>query len=183
MLTPFPSTSTLTLAALIPLICWRMYSRFKRLVGRQRFSHARPWISLGVFSLITVFLAIGTRAHPEVLWLLAGAAAIGLALGVFGLRKTQFEVAEDGLFYTPNAHLGIALSLLLFARIIYRAFEVAMMGPDFSNGMSNHAATPLTIAIFGLLAGYYVTYAVGLLRWHSTVSRKQESTQPESAQA
>src|SRR3954462_6992262 len=90
MLTQFPSTSTLTLAALIPLICWRMYSRFKRLVGKQRFSYARPWISLSIFPLITIALVIGTQSHPERLWLLAGGAAIGVALGVVGLRKTQF---------------------------------------------------------------------------------------------
>jgi hypothetical protein len=182
MITHFPSTSTLMLAAFIPFICWRMYSRFKRLIGKQRFSYARPWISLSIFPVITVLLVIATQSHPEHLWLLAGGGAIGVALGIVGLRKTQFEVAQDGLFYTPNAHLGIALSLLLFGRIIYRVFEVTSLPPQMSSGMGN-AATPLTLAIFGVLAGYYVAYAIGLLRWHSAVSRKNATLETEGAEA
>jgi hypothetical protein len=182
MLMHFPSTSTLMLAALIPFICWRMYSRFKRLVGKQRFSSAKPWISLSIFPAITILLVIATQSHPEHLWLLAGGAAMGVVLGIVGLRKTQFEATKDGLFYTPNAHLGIALSLLLFGRIIYRVFEVASLPPQVSGGMGN-AATPLTLAIFGLLAGYYVTYAVGLLRWHATVGRNNATLEAERAEA
>jgi len=183
MVAHVPTSTLLTALALIPLVGWRMYARFKRMVGKQRFSYARPWISLSIFPLITVFLVIATQAHPERLWLLAGGSAIGVGLGVFGLRKTKFEVAADGLFYTPNAHLGIALSLVMFGRIIYRAFHVAVMGPDLASGMSTHAATPLTLAIFGVLAGYYVSYAIGLLRWHWSVSRKNDSLPAERAQA
>ena len=182
MVAHVPTSSLLTALALLPLVGWRMYARFKRMVGRQRFSYARPWISLSIFPLITVFLVIATQAHLERLWLLAIGGAIGVALGVFGLRKTKFEVAADGLFYTPNAHLGIALSLVMFARILYRAFEVAIAGPDLANGMGNHPATPLTLAIFGVLAGYYVSYAIGLLRWHAGVSRKNDATTLERAQ-
>jgi len=31
-------------------------------------------------------------------------------------------------------------------------------------------ASPLTMAIFGTLAGYYVSYAIGLLRWRAQVA-------------
>ena len=31
--------------------------------------------------------------------------------------------------------------------------------------------TPLTLVILGTLAGYYCTYAVGLLRWYFSVKR------------
>jgi hypothetical protein len=182
MLAHLPATQTLTLLALIPLLGWRMYARFKRLVGKQRFSYARPWISLTIFPLITVFIVIGTQSHPEHLWLLVAGAAVGMGLGVVGLRKTQFESGADGLFYTPNAHLGIALSSIMFARIIYRGFEVAMSGSDLAHGMANHSSTPLTLAIFGVLAGYYVSYAIGLLRWHSSVLRNN-SVEPERTQA
>jgi hypothetical protein len=183
MIAHVPASSLLTAVALIPLVAWRMYARFKRLVGKQRFSYARPWISLSIFPLITVFLGLATKAHPERLWLLAAGAVLGVGLGLFGLQKTKFEVAADGLYYTPNAHLGIALSAVMFARIIYRAFQVAMTGPDMTNAMGTHAATPLTLAIFGVLAGYYVSYAIGLLRWHSTVARKDDDAPTESAEA
>jgi hypothetical protein len=33
-------------------------------------------------------------------------------------------------------------------------------------------ASPLTMGLFGMLAGYYVTYAIGLLRWRASVSEQ-----------
>jgi hypothetical protein len=69
------------------------------------------------------------------------------------------------LFYTPNAHLGVALSLLLMARIGYRAAQLYLSAGAAQEGSSAFARNPLTLLIFGMLAGYYVAYAVGLLRW------------------
>ena len=53
----------------------------------------------------------------------------GAALGRLGLRLTRFEQTPLGLFYTPNAHLGVALSLLFLGRLIYRVFQLS---PSFS---------------------------------------------------
>ena len=73
--------------------------------------------------------------------------------------------AFSSLFHTPNAHLGIALSLLMAARIGYRLFEVMSAGPLLARDNSDFVRSPLTLAIFGVLAGYYVAYAIGLIRW------------------
>ncbi len=183
MLVHFPASSTLTIAAMIPLICWRMYARFKRLVGKQRFSYARPWISLSIFPAITVLLVIGTQAHPVRLAYLAAGIIVGVALGVFGLQRTKFEVTQNEFFYTPNAHVGIALSLLLFGRILYRAFQMANMPPEIPHGFAHFAGTPVTLSIFGLLAGYYVSYAIGLLRWRASATTAQVELEPERAEA
>jgi hypothetical protein len=183
MLMHFPASSTLTIAAMIPLICWRIYARFKRLVGKQRFSYARPWISLSIFPAITVLLVIGTQAHPVRLAYLAAGIAVGVALGVFGLRRTKFEMIQKEFFYTPNAHVGIALSLLLFGRILYRAFQMANMPPEIPDGLGHFAGTPITLSIFGLLAGYYVSYAIGLLRWRSSAVTTHTALEAESAEA
>jgi hypothetical protein len=41
-----------------------------------------------------------------------------------------------------------------------------------------------TVAIFGLLAGYYITYAIGLARWRYRVIRnKHEREAPKLAGA
>ena len=42
------SPATITVLILIPLIIWRVYSRIRRMVGRQRPSKVRPWITLTV---------------------------------------------------------------------------------------------------------------------------------------
>jgi hypothetical protein len=160
-----PSSSILTFLALIPVLAWRYYARFKRMVSRQPLSNVRPWITLVIFPVLVLLLCAGSWSHPaRELLLLAGLGA-GLGLGAFGLSKTRFETTPEGLYYTPHAHLGIALSLLLVVRIAYRFVQMSTMDPNVPHGMNDFAGSPLTLAIFGLLAGYYVAYAIGLLRW------------------
>jgi hypothetical protein len=164
--------TTIIFLVLIPLLAWRLYSRFKRMVGRHPLARVRPWITVVVFPLIIVMLGAGTLAHPEGLWLLAAGLLAGALLGIFGITKTRFESTSEGLFYTPNVHLGIALSLLLVARLAFRLVQVLTADPQaLQHGTNDFARSPLTLCVFGLLAGYYVAYAIGLLRRaHASVS-------------
>jgi hypothetical protein len=172
-----PNSTTITMLVLIPLVAWRMYARVRRVVGRQTFSKVRPWITLAIFPALIILLSLGARSHPQMLEWLAVGICVGAALGLYGLKKTQFEATAQGLYYTPNAHLGIALSVLFISRMLYRFFEVYSHGTSAPPGMDDMARSPLTLAIFGLLAGYYMTYAIGLLRWHFQVQREPLATQ------
>lgn len=180
-----PNSSTITLIVLIPLIVWRVRARFRRAIGRQRLSKIRPWITLAIFPTLIILFAFAAHSHPERLWWLVGGLTAGVPLGVFGLKKTVFEPTKKGLFYTPHAHLGIALSLLFVARIVYRFVEVYALEPEIPHGMDDFARSSLTLAVFGLLAGYYITYAIGLVRWRSRViraKRLREAQQKEQSQ-
>lgn len=126
-------------------------------------------------------LCSASAAYPERLLWLAFGLSFGTLLGVFGLRKTKFEPTPLGLFYTPNVHLGIALSLLFVARILYRLVEVYVLDPHGPHGMGDFARTPLTLGVLGLLGGYYVVYAVGLVRWRRRILRAKR--QRESAKS
>lgn len=172
-----PSTLLLP-TAMTALIGWRMYSRIKRLVGRQRLSRVRPWITVTLFPLLVVLFALLARSHAYAVLALAGGAIAGIALGIYGHRLTKFEATPEGLFYTPNAHLGIALSVLLVARIAYRMIMLTFAPAAVPAGQATVASSPLTLLIFGTLAGYYVTYAIGLLRWrrqvHGRVGERSE---------
>jgi hypothetical protein len=167
MQTPGPTILPLLIA--LPLIGWRVYGRVRRSIGRQPLSKSRPWFTVTLFPLLIVLFGFATLVHPEKIWWLMGAVVVGVMLGVFGLNTTKFENTPEGLFYTANTHLGIALSLLFVGRVVYRLIEAYLAGnapqatPDF-------ALSPLTLAVFGVLAGYYVTYAIGLIRWR----REQE---------
>jgi hypothetical protein len=164
-----PATSTLVVALLVPLVAWRVVVRFRRLIGRQRASKYRIAIHLVLFPALAVLLAFATRTHPERLAWLAGGLLAGGALSVYGLKQTTFEPTRQGLFYTPNAHLGFALSMLFLLRIAYRFVEVFLLEPQVEHGVRDFARSPLTLAIFGLLAGYITGYAVGLARWRHRV--------------
>jgi membrane protein CcdC involved in cytochrome C biogenesis len=161
---PTPQQILIT-GAVVALIAWRMYSRIRRVIGRQRMSVKRAWIRIVLFPLVIALLAFSAITHPEALGYLACGIAIGLALAVLGLRLTKYEVTGEGLFYTPSAHLGIALSTLLIARIAYRFAVYGLPGAGGAAPPAGSTLTPLTLLLVGTLAGYYWTYAVGLLRW------------------
>jgi hypothetical protein len=157
-------------AGIAVLVGWRLYSRVKRMVGRQRFSKVRSWLSVCLFPLLVALLLLSSLAHPAAALALAAGVVVGAALGLYGLRLTKFEQTPLGMFYTPNAHLGIALSLLLIARIGYRAAQLYLTAGAAQEASTAFVRSPLTLLIFGTLAGYYVAYAVGLLRWRRRAS-------------
>jgi hypothetical protein len=97
---------------------------------------------------------------------LAGGIAIGVALAVWGLRLTRFEHSEEGWFYTPNARIGIALTILLVGRVAWRLVELGRLYGTPLRGASQDAMkSPLTLLIVATLLSYYAAYAAGLLRW------------------
>lgn len=164
-----PSLPALGLLLLVPLVAWRLYARFRRLVGRQRLSRARPWVHLTLFPALLVLLGWLSHGRMDALAWLSGAVAAGALLARYGLARTELEVTPHGLYYTPHAPLGIALSVLFAGRILYRIYELANAGPA-----ADFARSPLTLAVFGLLAGYYVVYAIGLLRWRRAHARAEK---------
>lgn len=176
--------STLAIAAVVALIIWRTYARIRRWVGRQELTNRRLWITLTLIPALVLALAVGALTHPERLLVMAVTLAAGAGLAVVALRRTVFEATPQGFFYTPNAHIGIVLSLLFIGRIVYRLIEIGTLDPMAF--LARHpqagdfARSPLTLAVFGLLAGYYVSYSIGLIRWRARV-RAERAGQPTQA--
>ena len=170
--------SSLISAGVVLLVLWRLYSRVRRMVGRQRYRSVRPWVTVVLFPLLLLALLLASLAQPESLAALVLGAVVGAALGVWGLRLTRFEATEAGLFYTPNAQLGIALSLLFIGRIVYRFLQLRLLGGSPALPPEDFTRSPLTLAIFATLAGYYIVYAVGLLRW--AASQRASAAPPEA---
>ena len=152
-------------AGITALVAWRMYARIRRMVGRQRLSKVRPWLTVTLFPVLVVLVLFGSLSNPASAAAMAGGLLLGVALGIYGLRLTKFERTASGLFYTPNAHLGIALSVVFIGRILYRAVHMYLVVGSMHGGAMDIGRSPLTLLLFGMLAGYYVAYAAGLLRW------------------
>jgi hypothetical protein len=170
---PLMSPTPLVAAVLVPFVLWRVYQRVKRLMVRQRSQPWRHWIAAILFPLLMVALGTAALAHPNALAGMAAGVAAGIALGVVGLRRTVYERVGAEFFYTPNAHIGILVSMLFIGRLLYRGYEFYVLG---TAQPQDFASSPLTLVVFGILAGYYTTYAVGLLRWRKSVAASKEST-------
>jgi len=164
------------------LVAWRSYRRIRRTIGRQRLSNVRPWITITVLPILCALFLLRALPQPLAIAALAGGVIAGVGLGIYGLRVTRFEQTSAGLFYTPSAHLGIGLSLLLVGRIGYKFVQLYALStgtlstgvpPTMAGPLSGYVQSPLTLLIFAALAGYYVTYAIGLLRWRGRTLKSQ----------
>ena len=162
--------TTLALLVLTPLLVWRVYSRLKGMMQRQRSIVSRHWTGLGVFAAMVLVPGSELVARPMSLaWLAVGTAA-GIAYGVWGLRLTRFEDTDQGYFFTPNARLGILVALLFVARIMYIGFEM-YANQGSSTPTPKFTDSPLTLLSLGLVAGYFGTYSAGLLRWRRALKK------------
>lgn len=159
--------NALAMAGFAALFVFLMYRRFRRLFGRQPVQPAR--LKFRVVFLLVVGALLMLRGGFGAQSGLAVAVGLGggIALGLLGLRLTTFETTPQGRFYTPHGGIGLLLSALLLGRLAYRLVVVwpLMHGAHVAgeDPMASFQRSPLTLAIFALLIGYYVTYYIGIL--------------------
>lgn len=166
------SPQALSIAVSVPLILLVYYRRFRRLFGRQRVREGRMIARVVVLAVVgAMFLAISLRS-PSALAADVGGLIVGVALGWWGLRLTRFERQSDGVHYIPHGWFGIGIAALLIGRLIYRFMVMSPVGQQAAQSaapLAMYQRSPLTLALFGLLVGYYVCYYLGVLR----VAKKQ----------
>lgn len=159
-------TTTLALLCLVPLLVWRIYSRLKKLVARQKSQLWRHRLVAFGFPVLIVFLATTTRFDILPLSSLGAGVLAGGWLGVLGIRLTRFEQIGKDYFFTQHRYLGLAITMLFIARLLYRGMEIYLNTRlDVPLPPPPFGQSPLTMAAYGLVTGYYATYAWGLLRW------------------
>src|SRR5581483_1240068 len=164
------SPHALSTAIAIGLIALLYYRRFRRSFGRQPVQPKRMITRVVILCVVGALLLIGATLNPMMLAADVGGLILGLALGWWGLKLTRFERHADGVHYIPHSWFGIGITVLLLARLAYR-FTVLWPAMQGAHGAAPAAAqpppypnSPLTLALFGLLIGYYVFYYLGVLR-------------------
>lgn len=155
---------TVALLIIAPLLVWRIYSRVKKLMARQRSIAARHWAGALVFTAIVLVTLAEVAGNTLLLGYWAAGTALGIGWGLFALRKTRMESTAEGAFFTPYAPLGMLFALLFAARVLYILFEVyANQGTGVP--MRKLTESPVTVLALTLMAGYFGTVSAGLLRW------------------
>lgn len=166
-------------ALFVPLFGFLLYRRVRRNIGRQPLKPAQLKVRIGMLTLATFLIATSLARSADLQLAMAAGAVPGLALALWGLHLTRFESSPQGRFYTPNPYLGIAISTLLIARVVYRMTQTwpaiqaaqaqaatAAPGTVTASPLAMSASTPMTMGLLGLVVGYYIAYCAGLL-WRS----------------
>jgi len=168
-MSPVNSTNLLPVVV-VGVVALRMYGRMRRNIGRQTLQPKRLVTRIVIYAVVTLALAVFAMTMNQRLLLgLGGGLALGVPLAFLGLSLTRFESTAEGRFYTPNPYIGGALTILLAGRLVYRLVVLS----DISHNPTQPPAlmqSPLTLCVFGLLAGYYIAYSIGVLARSRTVS-------------
>ncbi|MFS8137066.1 MAG: DUF1453 domain-containing protein [Thermomonas sp.] len=164
--------AVMTWAVAAPLLAFIVYRRVRRNFGRQLLRPGRLAARSLFLAIVAGFLLFGGLAGGGGVSLAGWGVLLGLAaggvLGWAGVRMTGFETVDGKHWYIPHPGIGLALTALMLARLAYRFFAVrataAAVTASDPSLLGNLQRSPLTLAIAGLLLGYYLVYNIGLLR-------------------
>jgi len=164
------------------LLAFAIYRRVRRNIGRQALSATRLKVRIGIFGIVGTLLLLACARDPALSAAMLAGVAGGVALAWFGLKHTQFEVTPEGRFYTPHTYIGAFVSALFLGRIAYRFIVLYStshaMAAD-ANPFAAYQRSPLTLAIFGILLGYYVAYYAGILHRNREITAEaRRSAEP-----
>ena len=154
-----------------PLIVWRLYYRMRRSFGRQPIRAKRMWARVASLSVVTLLIATQGFIDPRLVGGLGAGLIGGMVLGLVALRLTRFEIDGSNDCYFPNPWIGLALTTLLIGRLLYKLMVIwpATSPAVAGGGYGQWHRSPLTLAILGLLLGYYIAYYAGLLIHHRRI--------------
>jgi len=173
-------TTWLSTVIVAALIAFGLYRRFKRSFGRQALVRSRMVRRMVVLSALSALF----------LWWLptasgfAGAAAglvLGVGLALVDLSHTPIERTATGSFFTPNKWIGLLVTSLFVGRLAARLLAVYQHSAEVGQGTPSPPSlqrSPLTLALYFLLAAYYVAYYTGLLKKERELERREKANTP-----
>jgi cytochrome b561 len=158
----------ITLMLTIALVAFAIYRRVRRTIGRQPFQPKRMQARMAIFGVVGAIALLFSFRNIDVGGAMVAGLVGGAALGVFGVRHTKFETTPKGQFYTPHTYIGLFVTLLLLGRLAYRFLIVMPAMQAAAQADANPYAafqkSPLTMAIFGIVIGYYIAYYGAVIR-------------------
>ena len=172
------SITTLALIVLFPFLVWRIYSRLKTQMTRQRSILSRHYTGAIVF--VAALLVPGSQLADNPFGLaalaaLAAGAIAGIALANIGLRRTRVEVTPEGYFFTPPSRMGILVAMVLVARVLYLGLEF-YLNQGTGRPYPRFTDSPLTLLSLGITAAYFATFSISLIRWRQSKRKDIERT-------
>ena len=126
---------------------------------------ARALDSRRPVALIAAAALAASIVDMRLLAALAGGIVGGVILGFVSLRHTKFEATIQDVLHPAHLHRFdrqcVFVARIIRSVTIYLAPRVAAQPV---NPLSQYQRSPLTLAIFGVLIGYYLVFNLGILR-------------------
>jgi hypothetical protein len=171
------------------LFVFLIYRRFRRNFGRQPLRPIRMQVRIAILIVIAGLLMPTVFRSSFFVYAMLGGAAAGVALAVWGGSRTRFLRISNQLYYIPHTYTGVAVSLLFLGRLVYRVVPVygdahAMRAIDADPSRqaflpASMLTSPVTLALFFVLMGYYVCYySIVLLKSKRTISEEITAEAP-----
>jgi len=160
---------------MLPLLALAVLRRVRSQFGPQPIRRNRMTLRIVIFAVLGCVILAASLHNIRLLGGIGAGVIAGAALGLLGLRFTRFLVDPvKGDCYVPNPYIGTLVTMLFLARLLYRFTMLYPQMQDVTGGTPPIQGpaigqSPLTLAIFGLLVGYYVCYFAGLLMHHQRV--------------
>jgi hypothetical protein len=161
---------------LAALAVFLIYRRLRRSFGRQPVRPVRMTLRIAILTALGLTLLPLALRSQELLLVEALCAAAGIALALWGAKRTRYLKIGEQLYYVPHTYTGIAVTLLVVGRIVYRFVQAYTTGHAPGAGMTGAASSgfapsammqnPITVGLFFVLIGYYVCYYSRVL-WKS----------------
>ena len=166
---PFVLVVVLLLLPVIALVSMPLILIQRFRVGTAR-RLARPWVAtLNLTAMVISVVCFLIVAAVTTAWI-AGAfssavmgVVAGVALGLAGIWLSRWEFTPRGLYYTPNRWLVLLVTFAIAVRVLYgmwRGWSAMQGGATFIDGFG----VPGSLAVGGIVIGYYLAYAFGLRR-------------------
>ena len=167
---PLLVLGVLLLLAPVFLMPLSLVMRYRAGTARRR---ARGWVAAvnigGLALSIALFLAGAAITNiwvPRTLAYSVLGLAGGCVLGVIGLWITRWEPTYEGLHYTPNRWLVLAVTLVFTARVLYgfwRGWHAWRAAPGEASWLAAFGIAG-SLAAGALVLGYYLAYWTGVRR-------------------
>jgi hypothetical protein len=149
-----------------------VYRRFRRAVTRQKVRYWPLTLCVVLLSLFFFSLVIRVGLRPPLVPGMVVGSLVGLAMGWFSLRVTEFLREEDAVFYRPNPYLGVGVFLVIvgwFAWRFYALRQIFSGVGGVQNSTSEVAGqlmdiqTPWSILMLAFLVSYYLPFLLGVI--------------------
>jgi hypothetical protein len=164
-------------------VVYVVYRRLRRNFGRQVLRPGRMKFRIVLLMFLACALCPTALRSAAFLFAALAGAAVGVALALYGAERTHFLKLEDRLYYVPHTYTGATVSLVFLGRLVYRLAQTyadgraatAHPGADAAQAMALDSMTrsPVSMAIFCVLIGYYVIY-YGRVLYKSTHIQTQD---------